>query len=67
MFSLSKIECLTQPTQMQLSENQKIFSELFSAFLKSGSNLQCFEKEDDPQRLFASEIIDCKNRGYLNA
>ena len=26
-----------------------------------------FETKDEPQRLFVSEIIDCKMRGYLNA
>ena len=34
VFSLSKSECLMQPVQMLSSQNQKIFSELFSAFLK---------------------------------
>ena len=32
VFSFSKTECLTQRIQMQLSPNQKIFSEFFSAF-----------------------------------
>ena len=35
VFSLSKSECLTQPIQMQLSPNQKLFSEFFSPFPKS--------------------------------
>ena len=26
-----------------------------------------FEKKEEPQRWFVSEIIDCKKRGYLNA
>ena len=34
-YSLSKNECLTQPIQMQLSQNLKVFSPLFSAFPKS--------------------------------
>ena len=34
VFSLSKSECLMQPVQMLSSQNQKIFSELFSAFSK---------------------------------
>ena len=32
---------------MQLSENQKIFSEFFSAFLKSAQNFEYFEKKDE--------------------
>ena len=29
--------------------------------------MKYFEKKDEPQRLFCSEIIDCKRLGYLNA
>ena len=67
VFSLSKSECLTEPIQMQLSQNQKIFLEFFPALLKSAKNLEYFENEDDPQRLFVFEILDCKKLGYLNA
>ena len=35
VFLLSKSECLKQPIQIQLSRNREIFSEFFSAFLKS--------------------------------
>ena len=35
VFSLSKSECSTQPIQMQLSRNRKLFWELFSGFPKS--------------------------------
>ena len=56
-----------QPIQMPLSLNQKIFSDFFSAFTESTSNLKYFEEKDEPQRLFVSEIIDCKMRGYFNA
>ena len=35
VFSLSKSECLTQPIQMQLSNNQKKCSEFFSSFPES--------------------------------
>ena len=31
-LSLSKSECLTQTIQMQLSRNQKVFSEFFAEF-----------------------------------
>ena len=52
---------------MLLSQNQKIFFQFFSAFPESISNLQYFEEKNEPQRLFVSGILDCKNRGYLNA
>ena len=45
---------------MQLSQNQKIFSECLSAFPAATSNLEYFETEDEPQRLFVSEIIESK-------
>ena len=32
---------------MQLSQNQKTFYELFSAFLKSKLNFEHFQKKDD--------------------
>ena len=66
MFSLSKSECLTQPIQMQLSRNRKIFSKFFSSFPKAKENFRYFEKKAEPQRLFVSETIDCKKSEYLN-
>ena len=51
---------------MQLSQNQKMFSDFSSAFPKSILNLEYFEKEDDLQRLFISEILDCKKPANLN-
>ena len=51
---------------MQVSSNQKIFSESFPAFPESTQNFGYFEREDEPQRLFVSEIIDFQMRGYLN-
>ena len=56
-----------QPIQMQLSQNQKILSKVFSARSESTSNSKYLEKEDEPQRWFPSEIIDWKMRGYFNA
>ena len=51
---------------MQLSKNLKIFSEIFAAFAESTYNLEYFEKKDEPQRWFLSEIIDYKKEDYLN-
>ena len=39
---------LTKPIQMQLSQNQKTFSEFFFAFLKSMLNFKHLQKKDDP-------------------
>ena len=52
---------------MQFSQNEKIFPKFFSAFPESVWNLKYFEKNDQPWNLFASDIIDCKEPGYLNA
>ena len=40
---------LTEPIQIQLSQKQKILSELFFAFLKSILNCKLFITKDDPQ------------------
>ena len=54
---------LTQPTQMQLSKKQEILAEFFSSVLKSRSNFEHFEKQDDPHRSCISEIKDCERDG----
>ena len=46
---------------------KKKFSDFFLAFLKFTSNLESLKQKDEPQRLFISDIIDCKKWGYLNA
>ena len=51
---------------MQLSNKSKIFSEIFTPFLKFTSNFKHFEKKDDPHSLFISGITDCETRGYEN-
>ena len=52
---------LTIPIQMQLSQKQKTFSQLFAAFLKFKLNVKYFEKKYYPHRFFISEITDSKN------
>ena len=49
---------LTIPIQMQLSQQQKAFSEFFSAFSKSTLNFKHFAKKDDPHRFCIFEITD---------
>ena len=52
-----------KPIQMLLSQNQKIFSEFFSTLLESTKQLEYFEKKDESQKLFSSDIINSKKRG----
>ena len=52
---------------MQLSPNQKLFSQFFLHFRNLQKILQYFKKENEPHSLFVSEIIDCKKPGYLSA
>ena len=52
---------LTISIQMQLSQKQKIFSEFFAAFLKSGLNFEYFEKKDDPHGFCIFDITDSGN------
>ena len=53
--------------QMLLSQKKSIFYQLLSVFPEYTQNLEYFEKKDEPLKLFVSQIIDCKKRGYLNA
>ena len=62
-YSFFNKDSLTQPIQMQLSKNQKTFFELLSEFLKSRSNVEHFEKNDEHHGLDISEITDFKKRG----
>ena len=52
---------LTIPIQMQLSEKEKTFSELFTAVLQPRLNFKYFETKDDPHRFCFSEITDSEN------
>ena len=47
-----------QPIQMQLSQNQKNFFEVFCTFPESKSNSKYLHKEDECQKPFHSEITD---------
>ena len=44
-YSLLSRDNLMQPIQMQFSEKQKPFSQLFCAFFKSTSNFENFQKK----------------------
>ena len=56
-YCLGDRENLPQPIEMQLSKNRYIFSDIFTAFLKSIFDCEHFEKKDDPHSLRISEII----------
>ena len=47
---LLKRDILAQRIEMQLSQKQKTFSQLFFSFLKSKFNFKQFPKKDDPHR-----------------
>ena len=54
-------ENLMVPIEIQLPQKWKVFSDFFSAFLKSTLNFEYFEKKDDPHRFCVSEITGSKN------
>ena len=62
-YSLPNRDNLTQPIQMQLSQKQKTFCEIFSAFLKSTLNFEYFQTKYDIHSLFISEARASENRG----
>ena len=61
MYPVLNRDNLTVPIQMQLSEKEKTFSQLFPAFLKYRLNFKHFEKKDDPNSFCISEITDSGN------
>ena len=62
-YWLSKREYLMQPIQIKLSQKQKTFLWLFSAFAKSNLKFDDFQKKDHPHSLFISEATACEKRG----
>ena len=67
-YSLSvKSEFFTQPIQNHLSLKLKRFAQFLSAYPQAASNLEHFEKRDEPHSWCTSEIIDCKMCDYWNA
>ena len=62
-YSFPNRDYLTQPIQVQLSQKQKTFPGLFSAFSKSKLKFEHFQKKDDPHSLFISEATACEKRG----
>ena len=54
---------LSSPIQMKLSVKPTIFSHFFVPFLKSISNFNYLEKEDDSHSYFILEITHCERVG----
>ena len=59
-------ENLRQPIQIIFSDKLKVFSELFTPFLKFPFNCKHFEKNDESHTLCFSKIRDCEIRSYVN-
>ena len=53
-------ENFSSPIQMQFSLKPKTFSDFFVSFHESTSNFKNFERKDDCQSYFISEITDCE-------
>ena len=51
---------------MQTSMKLKSCSRFLIASVKSTLNLECFERNDQSQRLSAAELINCETGTYLN-
>ena len=62
-YSLLNREKLTQPIQICLSKYQKLFFQLFYAFLKSRLNFEYFEIKGNPHSWCSSEIMDSERPG----
>ena len=65
-YSGSNMQNFPQQFETPLSQNKKIFSGFFIAFLKCAWNVEHFQKKDEYPSLIISEIIDAERRGYLN-
>ena len=65
-YSLHNSEKLAQLIQMQLSKKRKNFSDFFTPFLRSTSNVKHFEKKGSPHSLCISEITDWERRDEIN-
>ena len=61
-YSLLNRDNLTEQNRTQLSQKQKAFSQFFLAFSKYTLNFEDFEKRDDPDSWFISEITHSGKR-----
>ena len=57
-YSLLSKNNFVKRIQVLVSQEEKLFSEFFPAFLKSALNSKYFQQKDDPHRKNFSEITD---------
>ena len=65
-YSCSNTENLSLPTQLELPEKLKMFSQIFITFLESTLILEHFEQKNDLHGLSISEVADFESRACLN-
>ena len=65
-YFLGNKEILPQPIEFQLCKKLNVFSQAFTAFLKSTFNFEQFYENVEPHSLCISDIIDGETRAYLN-
>ena len=65
-YSLLYRDNLMQPIQILLSQKQKTFFQLFSAFFKSTLNFEHSGKKDDPHRRCVSQITVSEKGDSIN-
>ena len=61
--SVPNTDYLMQLIHMQLSQKLKTFSRFFNVFSKSRLSFEYFQKKDDADSLFISEVTACEKRG----
>ena len=66
MYSLLCRDNLTEPIQILLSQNQKTFSKLFSAFLKFTLNFEYSRKKYDPHSRCIYQITVSEKGDSIN-
>ena len=62
-YSFCNRENLLQPNQRHLSQKQKFSSRFFASHQQVKSNFERFEKKDDHDRLYISEMKNCERCG----
>ena len=65
-YSLLYRDNLTQPIQILLSQKQKTFSQVFSAFLKFKLKFEHFKKKIDPHSLCISKSTVFEKGDLIN-
>ena len=55
--------CLCNKENLQEFKKQNVLSQFVAVFLKSTSNFDHFETNEDTHNLSLSEITDCERRG----